>query len=48
MMQNTTEQKLQFFKSIIELNEDKMSSEEFVDSVKNEVLNNNIYCFTPM
>jgi len=48
VMQNTTEQKLQFFKSIIELNEDKMSSEEFVNSVKNEVLNNNIYCFTPM
>lgn len=48
LMQNTTEQKLQFFKSIIELNEDKMSSEEFVNSVKNEVLNNNIYCFTPM
>lgn len=47
MMQNTTEQKLQFFKSIIELNEDKMSSEEFVNSVKDEVLNNNIYCFTP-
>lgn len=47
LMQNTTEQKLQFFKSIIELNEDKMSSEEFVNSVKNEVLNNNIYCFTP-
>ena len=46
-MQNTTEQKLQFFKSIIELNEDKMSSEEFVNSVKDEVLNNNIYCFTP-
>lgn len=47
MMQNTTEQKLQFFKSIIELNEDKMSSEDFVTSVKEEVLNNNIYCFTP-
>ena len=47
MMQNTTEQKLQFFKSIIELNEDKMSTEEFVNSVKDEVLNNNIYCFTP-
>lgn len=47
VMQNTTEQKLQFFKSIIELNEDKMSSEDFVNSVKDEVLNNNIYCFTP-
>ena len=44
---NTTEAKLQFFKSIVELNEDKMSSEEFVNSVKNEILNNNIYVFTP-
>ena len=47
LMQNTTEQKLQFFKSIIELNADKMSTEDFVNSVKEEVLNNNIYCFTP-
>ena len=44
---NTTESKLQFFKSIIDLNEDKMSSEEFVNSVKDEILNNNIYVFTP-
>lgn len=46
-LQTTTEQKLQFFKSIIDLSHDKMSSEEFVNSVKEEVLNNNIYCFTP-
>ena len=46
-LQSTTEQKLQFFKSIIDLSQDKMSSEEFVNSVKDEVLNNNIYCFTP-
>lgn len=46
-LENSTEQKLQFFKSIIELNEDKMSTEDFVNSVKDEVLNNNIYCFTP-
>lgn len=46
-MQSTTEQKLQFFKSIMDLNNDKMSSEEFVHSVKDEVLNNNIYVFTP-
>jgi GTP pyrophosphokinase len=44
---STTEQKLQFFKSIIDLSHDKMSSEDFVNSVKDEVLNNNIYCFTP-
>ena len=46
-LQSTTEQKLQFFKSIIDLSHDKMSNEDFVNSVKDEVLNNNIYCFTP-
>ncbi|MBR4694340.1 MAG: bifunctional (p)ppGpp synthetase/guanosine-3',5'-bis(diphosphate) 3'-pyrophosphohydrolase [Bacilli bacterium] len=44
---STTEQKLQFFKSIIDLSQEKMSNEDFVNSVKDEVLNNNIYCFTP-
>ncbi len=44
---NMMEQKLQFFKSIIDLNAEKMSSEEFVNSVKDEILNNSIYCFTP-
>lgn len=47
VFKNTTEQKLQFFKTIMELNNDKMSSEEFVNSVKEEVLNQNIYVFTP-
>lgn len=46
-LQTTTEQKLQFFKSIMDLSKEKMSSEDFVNSVKDEVLNNNIYCFTP-
>lgn len=46
-MQNVTEQKLQFYKSIIELRDDKLNSEEFVDKVKNEILNNNIYVYTP-
>lgn len=46
-LQTSTEQKLQFFKSIIDLSNDKMSSEDFVNSVRDEVLNNNIYCFTP-
>lgn len=44
---NSTEAKLQFFKSIIELDSEKMSSEDFVDSVKNEILRDNIYAFTP-
>ena len=46
-MQNVTEQKLQFYKSIIELNEEKMTNEDFVNIVKDEVLNNNIYVYTP-
>ena len=46
-MQNVTEQKLQFYKSIIELKDDKLTEADFVDKVKNEVLNNNIYVYTP-
>ena len=46
-LQNRTEQKLQFFKSIIDLSREKISSEEFVSSVKDEILNDNIYVFTP-
>lgn len=45
--ENPTEAKLQFFKTIIELNEEKMSGEDFVNSVKEEVLSTNIYVFTP-
>ncbi len=44
---STTEQKLQFFKSIIDLSHEGLNSEDFVNSVKDEVLNNNIYVFTP-
>ena len=46
-MQTITEQKLQFYKSIIELQEEKLTNEDFIDTVKNEVLNNNIYVYTP-
>ena len=46
-LQSTTEQKLQFFKSIIDLSHDKMTNEEFVSGIQEEVLNNSIYCFTP-
>ena len=41
------EQKLQFFRSIIELNNDESNDEEFVKSVTEDVLNNTIYVFTP-
>lgn len=46
-LQNAMEQKLQFFKTIIELKNEMGDDEEFVNSVTNEVLNNNIYVFTP-
>lgn len=46
-MQNDMEQKLQFFKSIIELQQGEANDEEFVKSVKEDVFNNTIYVFTP-
>ncbi len=46
-MQNTMEQKLQFFRSIIELRDEEESDKEFVNSVKEEVFNHTIYVFTP-
>ena len=46
-LQSTTTQKLQFFKEIMELENTNISSEEFISSIKDEVLNNNIYVFTP-
>lgn len=46
-LKNSTEVKLQFFKSVIELSQDKISNEEFLDSVQSELLNNSIYVFTP-
>lgn len=45
---NPMEQKLKSFRSIIELNEQQVEGEEFVNTVKNEVFNsNNIYVYTP-
>ena len=45
---DTMEQKLQIFRSIIELNEDSKSPEEFIDNVKNDILfNDSIYVYTP-
>ena len=46
-LQNSMEQKLQLFRNIMELNDEKVSAEEFVNSVKNEVLGDNIYVYTP-
>ncbi|MBR3116975.1 MAG: bifunctional (p)ppGpp synthetase/guanosine-3',5'-bis(diphosphate) 3'-pyrophosphohydrolase [Bacilli bacterium] len=46
-LQNSMEQKLQLFRSIMELNDDKVSAEEFVNTVKDEVLGDSIYVYTP-
>lgn len=45
-MQDAMEQKLQFFREIMELKDEK-SDALFVHSVQEEVLNNTIYVFTP-
>ena len=46
-MQNAMEQKLQFFREIMELKSDETSDEEFVKSVQEDVFKNTIYVFTP-
>ncbi len=46
-MKNSMEEKLQLFRSIIELDNDNISSDEFVNTVKNELLSDNIYVYTP-
>lgn len=47
-LQDEMEQKLQFFKSLIELKQDESSDEEFVNSVKNDILKSSVYVFTPL
>lgn len=39
--------KLQAFKEIIDINESNMSSEDFITTVKEDILNDSIYAFTP-
>ena len=46
-LQSSMEQKLQLFRNIMELNEASPSAEDFVNSVKDEVLGDNIYVYTP-
>lgn len=46
-MQNEMEQKLQFFKSIMELKGEEETDESFVKSVENDILNSSIYIYTP-
>ncbi len=47
VMQNTMEQKLQFFRSIMELNNEEPNDEEFVKSVTEDVFKDTIYVYTP-
>lgn len=47
-LQDEMEQKLQFFKSLIELRQEERNAEEFVNSVKNDILKSSIYVFTPL
>ena len=47
VMQNAMEEKLQFFRSIMELNEEENKSTEFVDAIMNDVLKDSIYVYTP-
>lgn len=46
-IQSSMEHKLQTFRNIMELNSEDMSDEEFVNSVKDDVLGENIYVYTP-
>ena len=47
IMQSAMEEKLQFFRSIMELSKEEENDESFVNSVKDDVLNSMIYVFTP-
>ncbi len=47
LMKNSMEKKLQFFRSIIELNTDEEKDEDFINSVKEDIFNETIYVFTP-
>lgn len=46
-IQSSMEAKLQAFRNIMELNSEEITDEEFVKSVKNEILGENIYVYTP-
>lgn len=47
VMQSAMDEKLQFFRSIMELQNEDTNDEEFVSKAKEEVLNKTIYVFTP-
>ncbi len=47
LMQSAMEEKLQFFRTIMELSKEEESDEVFINSVKEDVFKNIIYVFTP-
>ncbi len=46
-MQNAMEQKLQFFRNIMDLKNEEADDAEFVQAVSEDILKENIYVFTP-
>ena len=46
-IQNDMEQKLQFFKSIMELKNEEANEEDFIKSAREDLFKNTIYVFTP-
>lgn len=46
-VKNSMDQKLQVFRSIMELNNEEVNDEEFVKNVTNDVFKDTIYVFTP-
>lgn len=46
-IQNAMEQKLQFFRSIMELNQEEVTDEEYIKNVTNDIFNETIYVYTP-
>lgn len=46
-LKNAMEQKLQFFKSIMELKDKEAADEEIINTLKDDVLSSSIYVFTP-
>ena len=46
-MQSEMEQKLQFFRVLSEINNDENTDQEYINSVKEDVLKESVYVFTP-
>ncbi len=44
---NVMEQKLQMFRSLLELNNEELDREKFINNMKSEVFNDDLYVFTP-